>query len=259
MVLNFCGFRFGGGAALDNGGTDNYADLNNKPSINGNTLVGNKTSAELGLVTGNNYGIRADYCTQYGIIGAESGLVDYETGTTDIRISAGITLVMPNKDTKQYLASEHVYTVQSIVDCTIFVVDGEYFEAEQVFWQDEEPNGSTETSAWWSPKDKVWRFKSNETGNVFREAVGTPLCDVFIEGEVITRIDFRGYRLLNDEVYATIEDYKHLEEEVAENAENIGIYTSSKQDKADNALMTESKTIVGAINELKQQIDTLGG
>lgn len=31
------------------GGTDDYTDLNNKPSINGNTLSGNKTSNELGL------------------------------------------------------------------------------------------------------------------------------------------------------------------------------------------------------------------
>lgn len=31
------------------GGTDNYNDLNNKPKVNGNTLVGNKTSSQLGL------------------------------------------------------------------------------------------------------------------------------------------------------------------------------------------------------------------
>lgn len=31
------------------GGTDDYEDLNNKPQINGNTLTGNKTSAQLGI------------------------------------------------------------------------------------------------------------------------------------------------------------------------------------------------------------------
>ena len=33
------------------GGTSNYNDLTNKPQINGNTLTGNKTSADLGLTT----------------------------------------------------------------------------------------------------------------------------------------------------------------------------------------------------------------
>lgn len=31
------------------GGTSNYNDLTNKPQINGNTLTGNKTSANLGI------------------------------------------------------------------------------------------------------------------------------------------------------------------------------------------------------------------
>ena len=33
------------------GGSDDYNDLNNKPQINGNTLSGNKTAAQLGLAT----------------------------------------------------------------------------------------------------------------------------------------------------------------------------------------------------------------
>lgn len=37
----------GGGS----GGTTNYSDLSNKPQINGNTLSGNKTSAQLGLAS----------------------------------------------------------------------------------------------------------------------------------------------------------------------------------------------------------------
>ena len=38
---------YGGGSG--SGGTTNYNDLTNKPSINGITLTGNKTSADLGI------------------------------------------------------------------------------------------------------------------------------------------------------------------------------------------------------------------
>ncbi len=43
---------FAGGAGTGGGGgsgTSNYEDLQNKPSINGSVLKGNKTSAQLGL------------------------------------------------------------------------------------------------------------------------------------------------------------------------------------------------------------------
>ena len=38
-------------AGLEPGGTDDYDELDNKPAINGHTLNGNKTAAELGLAT----------------------------------------------------------------------------------------------------------------------------------------------------------------------------------------------------------------
>lgn len=40
-----------GGGGGGGGGTSDYNDLSNKPSINGNTLSGNKTAAQLGLGT----------------------------------------------------------------------------------------------------------------------------------------------------------------------------------------------------------------
>lgn len=36
---------------IEGGGTNNYNELENKPSINGVTLKGNKSSAELGLIS----------------------------------------------------------------------------------------------------------------------------------------------------------------------------------------------------------------
>ena len=40
---------YGGGSGSGSSGTTNYNDLTNKPSINGITLTGNKTSADLGI------------------------------------------------------------------------------------------------------------------------------------------------------------------------------------------------------------------
>ena len=40
---------YGGGSGSGSSGTTNYNDLTNKPSINGITLTGNKTSIDLGM------------------------------------------------------------------------------------------------------------------------------------------------------------------------------------------------------------------
>ena len=40
---------YGGGSGSGSSGTTNYNDLTNKPSINGITLTGNKTSVDLGM------------------------------------------------------------------------------------------------------------------------------------------------------------------------------------------------------------------
>ena len=38
-------------SALNNGGSSDYTDLSNKPSIESVTLTGNKTASDLGLAT----------------------------------------------------------------------------------------------------------------------------------------------------------------------------------------------------------------
>lgn len=52
------------------GGTTNYEELSNKPSINGHTLTGNKTSSQLGLITESDI---TDAFTPSGISIAEGG------------------------------------------------------------------------------------------------------------------------------------------------------------------------------------------
>ena len=47
--LDLISRRIGSGGSSGGGGTDDYADLLNKPKINGATLTGNKTGPQLGL------------------------------------------------------------------------------------------------------------------------------------------------------------------------------------------------------------------
>lgn len=260
MVLNFgfAGFNISSAGGI---GIEDYATLINKPSINNIVLSGNKTTEELGIkVPAVNYGIRGDYCSRYGIIDVADGLIEPVVETADLDISAGIVMCMPGKENKVTIGSADTYSCQCVNNFTLFYLDGgNYFEAEEICWQDEEPNGEANTTAWWSPALGYWQFKSNEEGNVFKREIATPLCDVFMQDEVITRVDFIGYRQLNAAIYATKDSLDHCVEEVEENAENIGSYSNIKQDKTDDALTTDDKTIVGAINELKIQIDNIGG
>lgn len=46
------------------GGTSDYTDLTNKPQINGNTLTGNKTAANLGLASASDLAAKADKVTE---------------------------------------------------------------------------------------------------------------------------------------------------------------------------------------------------
>lgn len=231
----------GGGGGGDVTVNKDYTELSNKPSINGVTLIGNKTSADLGISTTgggeDKYGIRGDYCSKYGIIDCPNGLMSSPVGTNSLVIAAGIRLLMPNKDNQTTLASQETYNIESANDFTLFYLDGSWFEANEVCWQVAEPNGTADATAWWNPEDNKWRFKSNDTGNVFREASGTPLADVYMQNGAVIRIEYAGYRLLNSQIFATQE------------------YAAQKQDKTDSALTTTDKTVTGAINELKNLIN----
>ena len=113
-----------GGTTGGVGGTTNYLELTNKPMINGVTLSGNKTSADLGIsyndllnvpIFSDAYGIKGDYCSKYGIISAQYGLVDYQSLSNEVVVKGGIQLIVPNKDTQVLIASDIKYEVQSIV------------------------------------------------------------------------------------------------------------------------------------------------
>ena len=89
----------GGGGG---GGTSNYNDLSNKPQINGNTLSGNKTGANLGLVDAvsgkglstNDYS-NTDKAIVDGVTSALAGKAD-KSELPDVATASDVGLVKPD-------------------------------------------------------------------------------------------------------------------------------------------------------------------
>ena len=79
-------WQTGGGS----GGTSDYTDLENKPQINSNTLSGNKTSAQLGLVAGLASGTTQNNLVKWGSDG-------YTVADAGIAVETSLTA---NSDTK---------------------------------------------------------------------------------------------------------------------------------------------------------------
>lgn len=222
----------GGGGGT---GTSNYADLTNKPRINGVTLIGDKTTEDLGIVIsgGSDNGLRGDYETTYGIIECPNGLIDYSISSNRIMIKSGIQLLAWGNDTKVMIASDTPHDVLATRDFTLVYVDGEFLECD-VFYQTAEPeNGSDLYIAWWN--GEKWQFKSNDTGNVWRTPEkATPIADIHINDGVINRIDYVGYRVMNDEIYITQEVFETREQEVDTELETLSNNQNELGDQVHN-------------------------
>lgn len=156
-----------------------------------------------GPAGGTSFGLRGDYSTHYGIEYCQYGLIDNPVGTKNIVVKAGMMLCVPGVDTKTTIGSDINYTVSALSDVTIFYANGSLLEVDEIEYSTEEPDGlDSGMLAWWNPEVGKWQFKSNDTGNVWRELNATPLADIRIDNGIINRIDYIGYRILNDDIYA---------------------------------------------------------
>lgn len=160
------------------------------------------TSIDPGISEGD--GIKGDYCTTYGIIDAPNGILTNPSGM-EVVLKQGVVLQLAGQDIKTTISGDLTHTIISTADCDLFYVSGttSLMEVAQIVWSRIEPdNGQAGVLAWWNPDNKKWKFKSNDTGNVWAEAVATPVAHIHTNGTTITRIDHIGYRVLDDEVYA---------------------------------------------------------
>lgn len=157
---------------------------------------------------GGDDGIKGDYCTSYGILEAPNGILTNPSGM-QVTLKQGVVLQLAGQDIKTTVSGDMTQTLTSTADCDLFYVSGttSLMEVAQIVWSKNEPdNGQTGVLAWWNPDNKKWKFKSNDTGNVWAEAVATPVAHIHTDGTTITRIDHIGYRVMDDEIYALKSD-----------------------------------------------------
>jgi hypothetical protein len=156
---------------------------------------------------GTRAGAKGDYCTTYGIEYCQYGLITNPVGTKNITVKGGMMLCVPGAETKITIGSDINYAIESSNDVTIFYVDGNLLEVDKISYSIAEPVVTSDGYiAWWNPEHGKWQFKSNDTGNVWRDGNATPLADIRIDNGVVTRIDYIGYRVLNDDIYALKSD-----------------------------------------------------
>ena len=150
-------------------------------------------------------GIKGDYCTSYGILEAPNGILTNPSGM-QVTLKQGVVMQLAGQDIKTTVSGDMTQTLTSTADCDLFYVSGttSLMEVAQIVWSKMAPdNGQTGVLAWWNPDNKKWKFKSNDTGNVWAEAVATPVAHIHTDGTTITRIDHIGYRVMDNEVYVS--------------------------------------------------------
>lgn len=143
-----------------------------------------------------NNGLEGDYCSKYGIVDeTSSGLPTQGTGN-QIIIPAGLVLDVPGVSGLTTNASAITHDLTSTTNCEIFLAEGTVIEATKTYWQTTEPeDGQTGYLAWWNGTE--WKFKSNDTGNVWRAANAARFVKCIFTDGTLTRLCFTGCRVLN--------------------------------------------------------------
>lgn len=172
------------------------------------TADGTISSVGGGSVSGEKYGIRGDYSTRYGILECPDGIL--EISGMQVTLLPRVVMQCTGKEQKTTNASRLPHIITSTSDIDLFYVDGgSLYECGDVFYQEEEPeNGQANYVAWWNPITSTWKFKSNDTGNVFREESACRLAHIHTDGTSITRVDYIGNRVLDDEIFVEKHELK---------------------------------------------------
>lgn len=143
-----------------------------------------------------NNGLEGDYCSKYGIVDeTASGLPTQGTGNQLI-IPAQLVMDIPGVPGLTTNTTKITHDLTSTTNCEIFLAEGTVIEATEVYWQVEKPeDGQTGYLAWWNGTE--WKFKSNDTGNVWRAANAVRIAKCIFTDGSLTRLCFTGCRVLN--------------------------------------------------------------
>lgn len=143
-----------------------------------------------------NNGLEGDYCSKYGIVDeTASGLPTQGTGN-QIEVPAQLVMDIPGVPGLTTNSTAITHDLVSTTDCEIFLAEGTVIEATKTYWQTTEPeDGQTGYLAWWNGTE--WKFKSNDTGNVWRAANAVRIAKCIFTDGSLTRLCFTGCRVLN--------------------------------------------------------------
>ena len=160
------------------------------------TVVYNIGNSSGGGSSADNNGLEGDYCSKYGIVDeTASGLPTQGTGN-QIIIPAQLVMDVPGVSGLTTNASAITHDLVSTTDCEIFLSEGTVIEATDVFFQTDEPEyGATGYAAWWNGTE--WKFKSNDTGNVWSAANAVRIAKCIFTDGALTRLCFTGCRVLD--------------------------------------------------------------
>lgn len=152
--------------------------------------------APSGGSSADNNGLEGDYCSKYGIVDeTSSGLPTQGTGN-QIIIPAQLVMDVPGVPGLTQNGTKITHDLVSTTDCEIFLAEGTVIEATETYWQTTEPeDGQTGYLAWWNGTE--WKFKSNDTGNVWRAANAVRIAKCIFTDGSLTRLCFTGCRVLN--------------------------------------------------------------
>lgn len=193
------------------------------------------------------YGIKGDYATQYGILECPNGILS--VNGMEVTLKQGVVMQCAGRDIKTTVASDMPFTITATNDVDLFYAGGTILECSDVFYQESEPeDGSSNFAAWWQPSLGKWQFKSDDTGNVFREAIACRLAHIHTDGTTITRVDYIGNRILDDEIFAEKKDLPTATQLLTGQIENLSKLSSN----------ADSITIINKINELIDQLSERG-
>lgn len=195
-----------------------------------NDMMGDISKLEADLQQKSNgssrYGIQADYALQYGVTDCPNGIITTSINNKEITVQPGVKMWLAGNDMATYIASPIKYTIEETGTVTLFftkvisssgTIQTGILEAGDVYYQENEPsNGTTSYLAWWNPNVGKWQFKSDDTGNVWREAIATPFVKIKTNSTGVVSSDYRGFRLMDDDILAQLSDIENIQDSIQE-------------------------------------------
>ena len=217
------------------------------------TATGIKISATGGGSTGtsNEYGIKGDYATHYGILDCPNGLIEFNASNKDIIVKQGIVLKCAGNGTAKTMISANMpYTLSSTGNITLFYAGGSFLECGKVDYSVTEPDddGVENYQAWFNPDittnpNQQWRFKSNDTGNVFRYVnSATPIADFVLGSVGVTSVNYIGYRIFDDDVFAQLDDVESMQDSLSSLIDRV------------NTLEDQMGTAISALDDINGEV-----